>query len=771
MSSAPSIYSSLILTILIAVLGTGCADDATRIERAKEHKAQAEYRAATIELKNILRLDPDNTEARTLLGQIALLNGDAATAIKELRRARELGAGPDLYAVDLARALLREGRYQEVVSLSPDLLSNTENRAALLALIGRAKLEQDDQQAASQNFAAALELVPDQSDALIGKAKLAEGQGDIAAAESSLTQMLQASPNDHQGLAALARVQYSKGDHVQAEQNFKKALDAIKGTGRAHERLMYMSGLLDAQLAQGKFTDAQAVGSNMIRVTSEHPVALLQAARADFAAKNYDGAIEKAERIITTLPTAEPPRMVLAAAAIAKRNTTLAATHLQAAININPENEIARKLLAQLRMQLGDPDEALEVLQPLMAAGTTDAQVLAMAGTASIRTGKTEIGVELVQRGMEMGVDDPAVALQAAANFLTAGELDRAIEVLESLPEADRVTQRELLLILALTKKGDIEGARTMAQAIVDASPELGESHRLMAAFHLSIDESDQARASLEKALQLNPDDTHSIMSLARLDITEQHPERAQARFNDVLKRRPGDLFALTALAELAEQRGAIDEGVALLEQAREANPESLVPILTLGRYYLRTGQLPLAEERANQAVRVSRSNGQSQMLLGMVMIEDGRSSEAIGHLERAIAAAPDLGAAHYHLGRAQLDSGLEEAGYKSLRRAIEVSPEDFRARAALAAAETKRGDFGAALAVVDGLISDYPDRKEPLVLKANIQVARKDLPAALELYEQAAKIEPSRELAARRFEIKRQLGMPQAWTELEEWV
>ncbi|MBT8132573.1 MAG: tetratricopeptide repeat protein, partial [Gammaproteobacteria bacterium] len=173
-----------VLLITAALLfAAACADDATRIERAKAFQAEGEYRAAVIELKNVLRSDAENSEARALLGQISLLNGDTATAIKELQRSRELGAQSDDYLVPLARALIREARYPEVIKLNPQSLSDPENQAALLAIMGNAELSRGDQREAENNFDAALKVVPGQADALIGKARLAQDRGNFKQAE------------------------------------------------------------------------------------------------------------------------------------------------------------------------------------------------------------------------------------------------------------------------------------------------------------------------------------------------------------------------------------------------------------------------------------------------------------------------------------------------------------------------------------------------------------------------------------------------------------
>ena len=64
-------------------------DDQQVVSVAREHYDQNQLRAAVIELKNALQVNPANAEARYLLGEIHFEVGDAASAEKEYKRAIE----------------------------------------------------------------------------------------------------------------------------------------------------------------------------------------------------------------------------------------------------------------------------------------------------------------------------------------------------------------------------------------------------------------------------------------------------------------------------------------------------------------------------------------------------------------------------------------------------------------------------------------------------------------------------------------------------------
>ena len=135
------------------ILLSACSGDMTPDEyftRATAGHERGDNNAAIIDLKSALQKAPNHAQARRLLGSIYLQQGAAAAAEKELHQALDLGVTPEAIAIELARSLLAQGKYQELLDGTADLaLTPPSAQANLLALRGHAFSGMGDQDSAT----------------------------------------------------------------------------------------------------------------------------------------------------------------------------------------------------------------------------------------------------------------------------------------------------------------------------------------------------------------------------------------------------------------------------------------------------------------------------------------------------------------------------------------------------------------------------------------------------------------------------------------------
>jgi len=108
--------------------------------------------------------------------------------------------------------------------------------------------------------------------------------------------------------------------------------------------------------------------------------------------------------------------------------------YLANVVAAEPRNLMARQLLAEARLRQQKSNDALEALLPVLDDPGASAQLLALAGRASLSAGDSATGLQLLQRGAKSEPGNLGVQLELVAGYITTGELDQARALLESLP-------------------------------------------------------------------------------------------------------------------------------------------------------------------------------------------------------------------------------------------------------------------------------------------------------------------------------------------------
>src|SRR5688572_24397949 len=185
--------------VLALVILTGCStpvDPETAIAKAQIARDKREYSVAIVALKDLLQANPDNAEARYVLGLAYNDIGDYKSGEQELRRARELGFDAVKVIPAHGRALLMIGAFKELLDqVRPDLPASDRVNAELLTLRGHALIALGRRGEAASSFEQALAKYPDFSGALLGQARLAFGERKREESLSLIDRVVARDPN------------------------------------------------------------------------------------------------------------------------------------------------------------------------------------------------------------------------------------------------------------------------------------------------------------------------------------------------------------------------------------------------------------------------------------------------------------------------------------------------------------------------------------------------------------------------------------------------
>jgi Flp pilus assembly protein TadD len=181
--------------------------------------------------------------------------------------------------------------------------------------------------------------------------------------------------------------------------------------------------------------------------------------------------------------------------------------------------------------------------------------------------------------------------------------------------------------------------------------------------------------------------------------------------------------------------------------------------VLTLRGIIYREQKLPReAEADFREALKIAPKDPLAHSVLGVLLDREGRGAEALEHHRRAAELDPRNAGYLNNLGFSLLAHGSAREAVPVLHEALRLSPADGRIRNNLGFAYARTGDFRSAA-------EQFAMGGSPAEAKNNLAYSyqlAENLPQAVELYQEALKLEPGLASArANLTEASHRLGRP----------
>lgn len=223
----------------------------------------------------------------------------------------------------------------------------------------------------------------------------------------------------------------------------------------------------DLETAQARLSLAVEYHPNFVEAWIN--LGLLELARGDVAM-----AEKRFKRALAIDKDASGAHVGLGVVAERRGDRPLAEKEYRAALAIDPGLPEPRANLARLLADRGALDEARDHLRRLIEVQSDDPAGWLALCEVLWRMGRDAEASKLVDEAIAHLGDRPEVELLVARRDLRAGEHDEAIARLEPLARTPGALGRAAggWLAIAKLEKGDVEGARTAAKAVLARDPE-----------------------------------------------------------------------------------------------------------------------------------------------------------------------------------------------------------------------------------------------------------------------------------------------------------
>ncbi len=454
--------------------------------------------------------------------------------------------------------------------------------------------------------------------------------------------------------------------------------------------------------------------------------------------------------------------------------------HLEEAWREHPGDPAPVWKLAVARLQLGDFDEAAEFGAIFSRLVPTSPNGPRLVGSALVAAGRPREAEAAFRRALERDPQDPASRLDLALLLASTGDPGEARVSLEALA-ADWPGRAEILAPLgALHAREDrpAEALETLAAA-VRADPGSLAAHHHLGSLYSDLGDFGLAQRHLGRALELAPRNPGSLSELCLLHSREDRLEKArnacleaaeaapgdaetQFRLGDVLQflqdaaaesayRRtleldPGHRNARFRLGMLLEEQNRSGEAIEVLVPGVDATAPPVDPfnlavgLQTLGIAHRSAGDPNRARLRLEQAIRTAPTLPEPHLHLGNLLARSADPGEAalgrehlvrfrelrafddrIREIKATVLAHPGAPAPKRELVRHLVAGGAAGRALDEARRLLALSADEPVHHELMAGSLLALGRNGEAGAVLEAALERWPDNRELLTLRAQL--------------------------------------------------
>lgn len=639
---------------ILVLLALGCSS----IEEKRQSFYEAgqvlfekgQYKKASLELKNSVKVDSKFAKGYALLGRCYLKLGEWRQAFANLNKAVELD--PTLLQAQTLIGLfyLRSGRLEEAGQKTRLVLKEDPDHvdARLLQSLIQARQDQTDKAVAGLQKLIAQH--PDNEKGYRILARIYEKDQDMKQAVEVLKQGFQALPKSRSLRMQLIESLGKRGQTQEAEAHFQILLaqnpdskelhlkhiefltkagltgNAIQETKRLVDKhpevTDYRLRLARLHLERQEQGRAEAVlkeGMNSLKQPFE-----LQLALGDV--KSGQGEIKAAEELFTTLATKAETQ--------AKKNE-------------------ARLRLARLYLEQNKLSQAANEIKTVRGKDPNNIQACYFMGRVYLkRNNPSEAIVELRQVVREQPEMLDASMVLAQAHFQN-NEPQNAVQVLsQALKQEPEYTPAREALIQYYLRHRKWPQAEKHLQIVVKQHPEKINYLVTMGDVQLHQGKTDQAGQVFE-AIQISDGGYRALgtLKLAQLAVVEKNTSRALELFEQALQLDENFLPAVAGRINILMEQDRKKEALDFCRNLTRKHPENAIFHVFLGQAALNTGRIGLAETHLLHASRQEPNWLIPYVLLGEAYAQDGRTKEAIARLEEAQKQQPDSTRLSFILG------------------------------------------------------------------------------------------------------------------------
>jgi tetratricopeptide (TPR) repeat protein len=602
---------------------------------------------------------------------------------------------------------------------------NAQSRKSSYIAHGKSYFAAGNYDKARVEFSNAAQIDPKDAEAHFLLGQVDEKLGDPRGAVGQYQAAIGADPKQADARAALGRLFLYGGLADKAMELVEPGL----ATDPKNPQLLTVRGAARARLGDAKAALQDAQLAVQLAPADAYAVALLASLYKQQS--EFDKAVAVVTSGLERLPDDVDLHTILADLDRLQQQPAAAEAQLRQIVRLEPKNPTHRYLLARFYLQQKDVDAAEKVMRDAVRdlPDNVDAK-LQLVGLLGAQRGQDQAAAQVEQfLAVEPNNDKLKLVLGeflVQDNHPDAAERAFRAVITHAGTGADGLAARDRLASLLIVRK-DIAGASSLIAQVLKENARDNDALVLRGNISLAQGQTQAAINDLRAVLRDQPNAVAVMRTLALAYQQNKEPDLAEQTLRAALQVSPKDFQSRQQLAQVLIGAGKLDQAGPLLEELAKDNPTSIPVQESL--FHVQAAQNRNAEARATAETieRIGPNQALGYYLAGMVDESDQRPDQAA----------------------------------KDYQQALQRKPDAEEPLAALVRLDLRLKRAPAAIALVDGVIAQFPDDPVARDIKAELLLAQGQIDAAIAVYQDTVTIAPTwpqgyRGLARAQFTAKR---------------
>lgn len=637
-------------------------------------RAYLEYQDGNVEkaesmLLDVLKINSSHPESQLLLSNILYQDGRLEQVINYMERFTSQFPR-HLPAVKLlAVAYLGQKEIDKTIELIQQALKTNTADDQLYSILGTAYIRTGNMDKATEYLERAAEINPNAANirAQLALSHLAAGDTDLAV--SALEDAVQLNPKLYSADIMLILT------HIRSEE-YDKAIKAAENLHKKEpDNPLPLNLLGTAHAGKQEYDKARGYFSQAIEKNPDYSPAKFNLANLDIEEGNLDSAEQRFKDILKSDNKSAKAYVGLAKIENKRDNEEKMLAYLRQARDADEKSIEARVLLARYYKNTGRNREMLEVINEAAKLAPNFTEIIFMAAQAQRLNGEYDNARKNIELLASEFPDSTDILMEQALLQMDLREFGAAEttinRILELKPDHERALLAQVNLYLRTERP---EEARKALQVYADAypdSPDLDISRGDIALYEKDY------KTALEhyRNAQADKDTSFVVFRIVNTYLAMNDTESARAVLEKWVSEHPDDKQVKLVLASRYHQEDNIDRAIELYEEVVRDDATNMIALNNLAWLYLDIDARK-ALELAERAFQLAPEQAEVMDTFGWILVQQGSQVErGVSLIQSALDKQPDVASIRYHYAYALAKSGNRVRAIEEVKRVIRENP------------------------------------------------------------------------------------------------